>query len=259
MGGIVDWSQIRQTMLLATHRIEFYDPSYWDKEANVVNQNMARLADLTKKQVKKMSIDSEFTVLDVGAGTGRMTFPMAQRAKHVTALEPSENMLTILRDNARKQHIFNIHYINKSLEDLDTTTSYDVVVASFSLFMLDIEKAIVKMNALASKRVYLFLSATPWMDAIHGSSGSWSDFIIVYNVLYETGIFANVDICDFEFKQSYEDLEDAVSKYAQIYSISLDKKDKLREYLSVNLVKEKGKIWDNRKRKAAMIWWTTNK
>jgi ubiquinone/menaquinone biosynthesis C-methylase UbiE len=264
MTGIIDWPQLRQNALLFTQRIELYNPRYWDKEANVVNENMAQWAELTKKQLKRLPLSPEFTVLDVGAGTGRMTLPMAKRVKHVTALEPSEKMLATLRDNARKQQIFNIHYINEPLEELEVASSYDLVVASFSLFMLDIKTALMKMNALASKSVYLFLSASPWIDeamqkALQGDSSAWSDFIFIYNILYDAGIPANVDICDYELKQSYADLEDAISKLSQTYRIPSENRDKLRAYLSENLVEENGKLWYNRKRKAATIWWATNK
>jgi ubiquinone/menaquinone biosynthesis C-methylase UbiE len=264
MAGIIDWSQLRQNALLATQRIELYNPSYWDKEANAVNENMSQWAELTKKQLKRLPLSSEVTVLDVGAGTGRMTLPMAKRAKHVTALEPSEKMLAALRDNARKQQIFNIHYLNESLEEVEVASTYDLVVASFSLFMLDIKTALTKMNALASKGVYLFLSASPWIDegiqkVVQSNSSTWSDFIFIYNILYDAGIPANVEICDYDLRQSYLDLEDAVLKFSHIYGIQSEKKGKLREYLSENLAEEKGKLWYNRKRKAATIWWTTNK
>ena len=201
-------------------------------------------------------------VLDVGAGTGRMTLPIAKRVKYVTALEPSEKALTELRKNARKQQIFNICYIKETLEELEITTSYDLVVASFSLFMFDIKNALLKMNALASRGVYLFMSASPWQDeelqrAVDGNISSWSDFIFIYNILYDAGITANVDIWDYEFKQSYTDLESAVSRLSQTRHIPSSKSEKLREYLRAKLIEENGKLWYNRKRKAAMIWWTS--
>ena len=95
--------------------------------------------------------------------------------------------------------------------------------------------------------------------AVQSNSSAWSDFIFIYNILYDAGIPANVDICDYDLKQSYVDLEDAVLKIlAHVWHPS-GKEGKLREYLSENLVEEKGKLWTNRKRKAATIWWTTNK
>ncbi len=256
----VNWVQTRQAMLLATRKIELCDPSYWDKQANAVNDSMVRLADLTKKQLKKLPLSKEDTVLDVGAGTGRMTLPIAKRVKHVTALEPSENMLALLKENATKQHILNVYYVNKSLEALDVSVSYDVAVASFSLFMFDIEKAMAKLDAVASKAVYLFMSASPWMDEelqkiVYGDATRWSDFILVYNILHDAGILANVDICDYNNKQGYASLEDAVSRFTQAYHILPEKEHLLKDYLKKNLVEKNGKLWLTRKMKAAMVWW----
>jgi SAM-dependent methyltransferase len=264
MDGIIDWSQLRQNVLLATQRIELYNPSYWDKEACVVNEHATHWFELTKRQLKKLPLSSEVTVLDVGAGTGRMTLPLAKRVKHVTALEPSEKMLAILKDNARKQCIFNINYVNESLEDYNAAASYDLVVASFSLFMFDIKSALMKINAFANKGVYLFMSASPWIDediqkTVNGNSSSWSDFIFVYNILYDLGILANVDICDFESKQSYDNFEFAVAELSRINHIPPEKKHSLREYLQVNLIENNGKFEYNRTRKVATIWWKTNK
>jgi ubiquinone/menaquinone biosynthesis C-methylase UbiE len=265
MVASLDWCQLRQNMILATQRTELYNPSYWDKESNVLDENSTHWVELTKKQLKTLPLNSEVTVLDVGAGTGRMTLPMAKRARHVTALEPSEKMLKVLHENAKKQGISNIHYVNTSLEDFKIIAcSYDFVVASFSLFMFDIKNAIKKMNAIASKGVYLFLSASPWLDeamqkALNADYNSWSDFIFIYNILYESGIAANVEVWNYELKQSFADLDSAVLKLAQFNHISSEKTGNLRDLLKTKLVEDNGKFWYNRERKAAALWWTTSK
>lgn len=249
-------------MLLANQRIEMYNPRYWDKEACAVSENVLQLVELTKKQVNRLPLCESFHVLEVGSGTGRLTLPVAKRVKHVTALEPSEKMLAILKENALKQDVSNISYVNKTLEDIDLSVHYDLVVASFSLFMFDIKLALQKMSALADKAVYLFLSASPWLDealqkAVYGNfNGCWSDFIFIYNILYNLGIPANVELYDYTLEQNYADLEDATAKLMQTYHIAPEKKSKLAEYLRANLVKENGKLYSNRKRKAAAIWWT---
>jgi hypothetical protein len=137
------------------------------------------------------------------------------------------------------------------------------VVASFSLFMQDIEQALLKMNSLASKAVFLFMSASPWMDpemqrALYGTESVWSDFIFVYNILHDNRILANVAICDYNFKQSYANIDDAVSKFTQNHRLTPQVQGKLRDYLDSTIVEENGKLYYNRKRKAATIWWTTN-
>jgi Methylase involved in ubiquinone/menaquinone biosynthesis len=261
---MVDWVNLRQNVLNAAHRTKFYDVGYWDKEAGAVNKNVAKLADLTEYQVKMLPLSPEVNVLDVGAGTGRMTLPIAKKVRHVTALEPSENMLGILQENARQQQLFNINYINKPLEEIGSVSSYDLVVASYSLFMYDLEKALLTMNQLASKSVYLFMSASPWIDegiqtAVYESPNLWSDFILTYNILHYVGIVANAEICTYTFEECYPSVEDATESFIQKYSLPLEKRRNLTEHLRANLVEEYGGFYYKRKMKVATIWWNTNK
>ncbi len=267
MNGIINWNQLRNEMLLNTRRVEFSKPRYWDKQAKAFDENASHMGDLTQKQLNRLLLQSEYTVFDVGAGTGRLTIPLAKRVKHVTALEPSPNMLALLKYNAQKENINNIDYINSSIEELDITTiePIEIVTASFSLIMVDIEKALLKMNDIATKGVYIFLSASKWMGEeiqkiVYGngySSPYLSDYIYVYNILHDVGILANVDIWAYQSNQSYNDLADAVSKFMEQYRVPAEKQDELKKYLSKTLVQDnKGKFWLNRERKAAMIWWT---
>jgi len=267
MTGIINWSQLRQTMLLNTHRIEFSNSNYWDKLASSYNESTAQMNDLTQKQLNRILLLSEYTVLDVGAGTGRLTIPLAKRAKHVTALEPSANMMALLKINAQKNVINNIDYVNASIENVDTgvVEPHDIVISSFSLLMVDVEKALLKMNAMATKGVYLFLSASKWMDenlqnVVYGkglSDAYSSDYIYVYNILHDLGVLANVDIWDFKSQQCYKNLNDAELKLMELYHIQAKKHEELLAYLSKTLVPDDtGKLWLYRKKKAAMIWWT---
>ncbi len=266
MVNVINWVELRKLMLSSTHRLECTNASYWDKCASNYNENTQQMNELTHNQLSRIQLQPQDTVLEVGAGNGRLTIPMAQRVKRVTALEPSKNMLNFLKSNAQTAAVHNIGYINKSLEDLtgdDNVGSFDVVVASFSLFMLDIEKALAKMDSFASKSVYLFLSASRWLEDAelqklvhHESTSLWADYVYIYNVLYDLEITANVDIWSHTSKQGYNSLEEAVSRFTEVYSISPTKEDSLKLYLQKNLVKEHGKFWFIRKRKAAMLWWT---
>jgi ubiquinone/menaquinone biosynthesis C-methylase UbiE len=266
MVNVINWVELRKLMLSSTHRLECTNASYWDKCADNYNENMPQMADLTQNQLNHMLLQPHDTVLEVGAGNGRLTVPIAKRVQHVTALEPSKNMLEYLKTNAQNAGVQNVSCINKSLEDLnpdDSAGCFDVVVASFSLFMLDMEKALAKMNTVASKSVYLFLSASRWLDdpelqklVHHESTSLWADYIYVYNVLYDLGITANVDIWNYTSKQGFNSITEAVSKFSETYSIPSGKEDALKAYLQKTLVEENGKFWSIRNRKAALIWWT---
>ncbi|MCW4017624.1 MAG: class I SAM-dependent methyltransferase [Candidatus Bathyarchaeota archaeon] len=261
----VNWVELRQQMILETNRIRCCTPSYWNNCAQAFSEKVVRLYDLTEKQLSKLPLLPDYTVLDVGAGTGRITIPVAKRVKHVTAVEPSKNMLALLKANLQKEQLNTVQCLNRSLEDLRVGVDvalHDVVIASFSLFMVDIEKELAKLDALASRSVYLFLSASDWVDReiqglVYRSSVPVKlDYIYVYNILHDMGILANVEIWDYESPRFYDSLDESVSKFAEQYSISSDKNGELKAYLKRTLREVNGKFWQNRTRKTATIWWT---
>jgi SAM-dependent methyltransferase len=269
MKGIIDWAKLRETARGNTFRKELSEPAFWDAQAESYSQSCLNMGDLTQKQLSKLQFPTNCTVLEVGAGTGRITIPIAKRTKQVTALEPSANMLLHLEAAAKTENLGNIRCVNKSLEDLQPSevNRHDFVVASFSLVMSNIEEALLKMDALADRGVYLFMSAFPWMDrelhrAVYGvdaAAGNLSDFICMYNILYDAGIFANADLWDFQVTQCYSSLEEATESFEKKHNIPADKTALLRDYLEKSLVAdEQGRLWWKREKKAAMIWWIKN-
>jgi len=248
---------------MAAQRIELYNPTYWDTNICAIDQSQTHWIELTKTQLKQLPLDEQLTVLDVGAGTGRITLPMAKKARHITALEPSAKNLSILKETAQKQGITNISCVNQSLEAFDCSSKHDLVVASFSLFMYDLKAALKKMDALSNRGVYLFLSASPWLNPdlqklVYGAEACWSDFIFLYNMLYELDIPANVAISNYTLKESFQNIAEAQEKYTQKYHIPEAKTPLLSKYLQTHLLEENGKFWSTQKRKAATVWWNKN-
>jgi len=261
----LNWAQLRHEMLLSTKRIECCNASYWDKQAKSYYKSAVQMEDLTLKQLNRISLLPENSVLDVGAGTGRLTLPVAKQVQQVTALEPSRNMLSILETDAKKNGLNNIHFINKTLEDFDTCSgsiSFDVVIASFSFFMVDMEKALTKMNNLAKNSVYLFSSASRLMDnellklTPNEPIDRHSDYFYINNILLDLGILGNVEIWDFIATQRFTDLDQAVSKFTDLYRIPASKVDELRNCLSKKLVRKDDELLFKSKSKMAIIWWT---
>jgi SAM-dependent methyltransferase len=263
MSQTVNWAELWQSMLLQTHREKLCDKNYWDNQANEYNQKIAKMDDITKKQLQQITLPPNANVLDVGAGTGRITIPIAKQAQRVTALEPSKNMLDILRANAQKECIDNIVYVNGSFDDVGVAQlgCFDVVIASFSLFMADLEGALLKIDVASSKAVYLFSSASLWMDAdlqeiVYGHPIKIGlDYLYVYNILHDLGILANIDVWSYTSTQNFNNLDEALLHYMTSYSISQEKEDAVKKYLKSLLTEENGKLWLNQNRKAATIWW----
>ena len=73
------------------------------------------------------------TVLDVGAGTGRMALPLARIARRVTALDHSTVMLDVLRRKMIQQEVSNIEIVKTTWQQAEVEP-HDVVIAIWSLY-----------------------------------------------------------------------------------------------------------------------------
>jgi ubiquinone/menaquinone biosynthesis C-methylase UbiE len=85
--------------------------------------------------INQMPIEKDHILLDVGAGTGFFTLPMAEKTtSKVYALDPDGRMLGVIEDKAKDKELTNIELIQGYIEDLKLTLeSVDFVMASLIL------------------------------------------------------------------------------------------------------------------------------
>ena len=273
MAGIINWSELEKVIRSGYYRRRAHgeDPgSMWDKRAKRFNESMMQHPERAEKQIANLDLKPEYTVLDVGAGTGRLAIPIARKVKSVTAIDPSKGMLACLQENMEREGITNIVCINKRWEDVELGVDieqHDVVIASHSV---STQEAVAKMDAASKKYVYILTFAGRWMGngeeeglwkAIYGErqrQRAWhSDYILLYNILHDMKIYANLNIQESESEQRYESLDDAVTKWKEMRDIPAEKEDVLREHLSTILVEDDGTgtLCLKRKSKSATIWW----
>lgn len=266
MSGILNWNELWKVMRSgsAWRRATEKDASFWDKYAKQCNKSLMQSKERTERQIAKMELDSEDSVLDVGSGVGRLAIPIATKVKTVTAIDPSKKMLAYLRENMKKEGVKNIVCVNKRWEDVELGEDiepHDVVIASYSLGMFDIQEALEKIDAAAKRCVYLFEFADGWRDeklwrALYGERRpTWTSYIYLYNILHDMKIYANVEIRDSEFEQRYSSLDEAVSEMKETYDLPSEKEKLLRRHLSEVLVEDNGTLFLKRKSKSAIIWW----
>jgi SAM-dependent methyltransferase len=209
-------------------------------------------------------------VLDIGAGPGTLAIPFARKVAHVTAVEPAEGMVSVLREKAEEFGVQNISIVQKRWDDVavkeDLQPPYDVVIASFSLGMRDIRAAIEKMIAASSKYIYLYHFAGPtswdrqWSELwpkLHGCEyqpGPKCD--VLYNVLYQMGIYPNILTFRLDHPQGYSSLEEAERALApQVQADSNEQKEALRNYLRGALRKDGGTLVLPRSSIRVKMWW----
>ena len=268
MQGIINWNELWKLARSSSPWKRTTDGpagSFWDGRAKQFNESMMQSKERSLKQIAKIDLAPEYTVLDVGAGTGRLAIPIAKQVASVTAVDPSGGMLACLQENMGREGVTNIRCINKRWEDVELGADleqHDVVLSCNSLGVPDIQEAIAKMDSASKRYVYVISSAGRWMDgdmgAILGRRGrsrGMMDYIFFCNLLHEMKIYANVSIQDTEYEQHYESLDDAVDRWKEMRDVPEDKEDALRAYLSGILIEDGGTLSYKRKSKNATIWW----
>ena len=259
------WREARLNYTLGQQRVS--SATFWDTKWKRPDRVREDGADRLQWIISKLNVESRDTILDIGSGSGALAIPLAKKAKQVTAIDISVVALKHLGMRAKKERLSNIACIAKRWEDVELGTDikqYDVVVASYALTMLDLTAALSKMNQVAKRAVYIFEAAGQkyhhhqelW-PKLYGEEFTLSpDYIYIVNLLYQMGIYANVDTSEYELIQRYTTLDEAVQQWEEnLYVTKPQAGDIIRDYLCKNLVREEDGLCLKETQKMVAIWW----
>jgi len=259
--GKIDWNDIWKELMTTQQRLDKTGDKegHWNKRENAERfwKRTQENSERTDSTLNELPLTSGSKVLDIGSGPGRLAIPIAKRVSHVTAVEPATGMMDILKENMEKQGIDNISCVSKRWEDVDVENDldapYDVIIASFSLGMPDINEAIQKMQQVSSKYVYLywFAGTTPWekhsiilWPALYGTNyvpGPKCD--VLYNVLYNKGIYPEMHVFSMDYTNYFSCMDEAMDFYRDRYVIETQEQENLlRNYFRDVLVQENGQL-----------------
>lgn len=225
------------------------------------NEEYNKYANYPGQILEKMMkfIGSESTVLDIGAGAGAYTIPFAKVAQKVTVVEPSKGQVSRLMRSAERERLKNIEVINKRWEDVneEELERYDLVNAAYCFHMPDIKVALQKMLNAAKNVLFLIALVEHGFDDVYeiifGEYDNSPNYIYLYNVLYQMGNPANVEIVAREYLLP---LDMQLENLHNNYDLTPDVEEKVRAYLLLTnrLIEKNGELWVKRKYNDAMIW-----
>lgn len=271
----IQWKDVWADQLAAHNRIIPMDcPSKWNSKDSArqfweitQKNNEKRL----NKTLEGFELDRTARILDVGAGPGNLSIPCAGKFAHVTAVEPARGMMDLLVENAGKEKITNITPVQKKWEafnlaaDLDAPC--DLVIASFSLGMSDMEAAVLKMAAASSKYICLlwFAGEPEWE---HHSRVLWSrlhnlEYVpmpkvdVLFNLLYQMGIHPEMTVFPLSGETVFPSFGDAVRHFSTLYRVEDSRREKiLAQYLERALEHVGGKWVQKNHSTRVKLWWT---
>ena len=240
----------------------------WDKAAPGFYRRTHK-EDYQDALFDKLILDENDTVLDVGCGEGSVTIPIAKRVKKVIGLDSSPKMLEYLEKRAGDNDIDNIETRLMSIEDIscEEIGDVDVVVCSRSLNgIIPIKEVLSELDKIANKYVFITIFG-PENKKIEKDfdrelgiqTEDFPDYNYFFNILFNMGIYANIERFDLNNYREYNTIEEAMDNGKfRLDLYSDEEKVKLKEYLERILTKDSktGKLY-NVKDKAdwIMVWW----
>ena len=240
----------------------------WDKAAPGFYRRTHK-EDYQDALFDKLILDENDTVLDVGCGEGSVTIPIAKRVKKVIGLDSSPKMLEYLEKRADDNDIDNIETRLMSIEDIscEEIGDVDVVVCSRSLNgIIPIKEVLSELDKIANKYVFITIFG-PENKKIEKDfdrelgiqTEDFPDYNYFFNILFNMGIYANIERFDLNNYREYNTIEEAMDNGKfRLDLYSDEEKVKLKEYLERILTKDSktGKLY-NVKDKAdwIMVWW----
>jgi SAM-dependent methyltransferase len=217
-------------------------PGHWDARASSMSEGVFE-TEYVHRFVERMNLEGCATLLDVGCGPGTIALSVARRLDHVYGLDYSPGMLAAFVEHARARGLTAVTPILLGWEDdWAAVPVCDVVVASRSTAVPDLEAAVLKLQSKARVRVYLTYPADGHFvpagvrRAIGREGFVVPDYLCVVGVLHQLGLRPTLDYLPGENRfancPDYESLEKKVSQ--TVGPLSPDETNRLRTYFDTN-------------------------
>lgn len=193
---------------------------FWEKRAPLFARFSGSLPDddalLT---YLRATVRPDDTVLDVGAGAGRYTLPLAGLARRVIAVEPSPGLRGHLEERLVTAGLTNVEVIAADWLGAPERGA-DLVLCSHVVYAIaEIEPFLRKLDREAQRSVVMACRvgqfrgpAELWLELYGTERVPEPTFIELYNVLYQLGLVAEVRLNRFTSRWVYTHPDEAVAE-----------------------------------------------
>ena len=252
MNAIETWGEMVRVEHAQSDRTRGPRPTdHWARDASAFKADPHRKGDPMVEDLRSRLIPGE-TLLDVGAGGGRLALPLALTCSSVTAVEPSPSMCDVLRETAHESGIQNVSIVEAGWPDASVDPA-DVTLCSHVVYVVEhIEPFVRKLDTHARRLALAVVFQFPpqsqmyglW-EQVHGEKRHPLPTLPQFlPVLDELGI--RPEVTELEAYppmgfSSYEDARDSIARRIYVQP-DTDAMDRLERALEQSLHEHDG-VW----------------
>ena len=168
MSAIETWGEMVRVEHAQSDRMRGVRPAdTWNQFAAQFKADPHRTDDRTVEALRARLNPGE-TLMDIGAGGGRLALPLALNCSTVTAVEPSPSMCAVLRETASEYGIENVSIVESGWLDADVQPA-DVALCSHVVYVIeDIGAFVRKMDSHARRLVMAIVFQASPLSLVYG-------------------------------------------------------------------------------------------
>ena len=206
------------------------------------------------------------SVLDVGAGRGRASLPLAVLGHDLIAVEPDAGMADGFEEEVARLGVAARMVRGRWPETADQVPQADVVVSANVVYdVADIGPFVAALDAAARRAVVVEMTErhprvayAPLFRAVHGVDrpGGPSVDDLVDVIVEEVGVRPQVERWERPGLMWFESWDEILAFYGKRVTLPLARRSELRPLLEHQVSEEDGRLYvGNRKGRHSTLWW----
>jgi len=275
MKPLINWEEIQAVTRPPMGPRPGSDPAWQKTFADYYNKIASMEKIHTLNQVNALPLLPEDTLLDIGCGPGRLSVPLAERVRSVTALDMSDDVLRYCRMNADAAGLTNLTTKKLNFEEAvagKNVERHDLVICSRSVGLHNLKKLSSFAGRIAAIVSFANAPAIPQLLANIFKETTSDDgrkppfaafgkdrrinYNVLFNIAYDLGYEPNVRIVEDGFTRDYPTREEAYEDLIPLGKVDDDKQDIFRRNVNRYLRKnDRGGVTFFIETRTCVLWW----